>query len=189
MAINHTVAIAMEKWIKTKLEQKKFRETTGRELINDYVDYGNCFVTVDYVIELDNQNKIRYKGPVWQRVSPMNVVFNPRESFKKSIKIEKRLFHVSDIKEFPINYPKAGFKQSVIDKAISTRHPEGIDDWVDVIKNRGINMDGYGGFDQYFKQDMAEVLIYRGDVFNPATTKTQRNRVVYVMDKVHVITF
>ena len=185
--INPTVATSMEKWIRVKLEQRKFRETTGRELINDFVDYGNCFVSVDYEIERDNQGRIKYKGPTWKRVSPLNIVFNPREKFNKGMKIEKAVFHVSDIKEFPKSYPNAGFKQNVIDKAISTRHPEGIDDWVEVIKNRGINMDGYGGFDQYFKQDMAEVLIYRGDVFNPTSGKTQRNRVVYVMDKVHVI--
>jgi len=48
-------------------------------------------------------------------------------------------------------------------------------------------MDGYGGMDSYFQQDLAEVIIYRGDVFDPTSGKTQRNRVVYVMDKVHVI--
>lgn len=187
LAVNSAVATSMEKWIRVKLEQKKFRETTGRQLINDYVDYGNCFVTVDYIVERDNQGRIKYAGPSWNRVSPMNIVFNPREDFKKSIKIEKKLFHISDIKEFPFTYPNSGFKESIINKAIDSRHPEGIDDWVEVVKNRGINMDGYGGFDQYFKQDMAEVLIYRGDVFNPTTGETQRNRVVYVMDKAHVI--
>ena len=186
-SVNNAVSVAMEKWIRVKLEQRKFRETTGRQLINDYVDYGNCFVTVDYIIERDNQGRVRYKGPAWNRVSPMNMVFNPRAEFKKSLKIEKKLFNVSDIKEFPLTYPDSGFKQDTIDKAISTRHPEGLDDWVEVVKNRGINMDGYGGFDQYFKQDMAEILIYRGDVFNPTTGETQRNRVVYVMDKAHVI--
>lgn len=187
LAVNSVVATSMEKWIRVKLEQKKFRETTGRQLINDYVDYGNCFVTVDYIVERDNQGRIKYAGPSWNRVSPMNIVFNPREDFTKSIKIEKKLFHISDIKEFPLTYPNSGFKEAVINKAIESRHPEGLDDWVEVVKNRGINMDGYGGFDQYFKQDMAEVLIYRGDVFNPTTGETQRNRVVYIMDKAHVI--
>ena len=186
-SVNSAVATAMEKWVRVKLEQRKFRETTGRQLINDYVDYGNCFVTVDYVIERDNQGRVRYKGPSWNRVSPMNIVFNPREDFKKSIKIEKKLFHISDIKDFPNTFPNSGFRESVISKAIDSRHPEGIDDWVEVVKNRGINMDGYGGFAQYFKQDMAEILIYRGDIFNPSTGETQRNRVVYVMDKAHVI--
>ena len=97
------------------------------------------------------------------------------------------MFHVADIKDFPDTFPNSGFKKGIIAKAISTRHPEGIADWVEVVKNRGINMDGYGGFDQYFKQDLAEILIYRGDVFHPESGKTERNRVVYIMDKVHVI--
>ena len=181
------VANAMEKWLRVKLEQRKFRETTGRELVNDFVDYGNPFVSVDYVIERDNQGNIKYKGPSWTRISPMDIVINPKATFKKSPKIQRCMIHVADIKEFPDTYPKAGFIKSIIDKAIDTRHPEGIEDWVEVIKNRGINMDGYGGMDSYFQQDLAEVIIYRGDVFDPTSGKTQRNRVVYVMDKVHVI--
>ena len=185
--ITAPVALAMEKWIGVKLDQRKFRETTGRELVSDYVDYGNCFVGVDYVIERDNNDRIKYKGPAWKRISPLDIVFNPRTSFIKSPKVEKMLVHVADISEFPDRFPNSGFKKGIIQKAINTRHPDGIDDWVEVIKNRGLNMDGYGGFDQYFKNDIAEILIYRGDVFNPKTGKSQRNRVVYVMDKVHVI--
>ena len=185
--ITNAVALAMEKWVRVKLNQRKFRETVGRELVNDYVDYGNCFVSVDYVIERDNQGRVKYKGPAWKRISPLDLCFNPREKFQKSPKIEKAMFHVADIKDFPGTFPNSGFKRGVIDKAISTRHPEGIDDWVEVVKNRGINMDGYGGFDQYFKQDLAEILIYRGDVFHPDSGKTERNRVVYIMDKVHII--
>lgn len=184
---SQAVATAMEKWMRVKMDQKKFRETVGRELISNFVDYGNCFVTVDYVIERDNQGRIKYKGPIWKSISPKDIVFNPRMSFTKSPKVQKASFHVADIADFPDLHPDAGFNKRTIAKAIDSRHPEGIEDWIDVIKNRGINMDGYGGFDQYFKQDMAEILIYRGDVFNPSTGKTQRNRVVYVMDKVHVI--
>lgn len=185
--IKASVSRAMEKWIRVKAEERKFRETVGRELINDFVDYGNCFVSVDYIIERNNKGEIKYTGPCWKRVSPMDIVFNPRVPFAKSAKLEKMVEHVADIKEWPIMFPKSGFKKGAIDKAISTRSPEGIDDWVEVLKNRGINMDGYGGYDNYFKQDMAEIIVYRGDVFDPDTGNTQRNRVVYVMDKVHVI--
>ena len=185
--IKASISRSMEKWIRVKLEERKFRETVGRELINDFVDYGNCFVSVDYVIERNSKGEIKYTGPCWKRVSPMDMVFNPRVPFSKSAKLEKMSVHVADIKEWPKMFPKSGFKEGTIDKAISTRHPEGIDDWVEVLKNRGINMDGYGGYDNYFKQDMAEIIVYRGDVFDPDSNTTQRNRVVYIMDKVHVI--
>lgn len=39
----------VEAWVRTKLEQKKFRKTVGRELLVDYVIYGNCFAEIDYV--------------------------------------------------------------------------------------------------------------------------------------------
>lgn len=185
--VTASMAKAMEKWIRVKAEQRKFRENTGRQLANDFVDYGNCFVTVDYIIERDNNGNVRYKGPDWKRISPLDIVFNPRVDFNKSPKIQRCHMHIADIKDFPKTFPNAGFKESVIAKAISSRHPEGVTDWIEVIRERGINMDGYGGFDAYFKQDVAEVLIYRGDVFNPNTGETQRNRVVYIMDRVHVI--
>ena len=185
--ISPSVALAMEKWLTVKFEQRKFRETVGRELVSDFVDYGNCFCTVDYVIERDHKGNVRYKGPDWKRVSPMDIVFNPREKFHKSIKIESCQIHIADIAEFPKKYPNAGFNKSKIQEAVGTRNPEGLDDWIEVIKNRGINMDGYGGYDSYFKQDLAEILIYRGDIFDPKTGGIQRNRVVYIMDRAHVI--
>ena len=60
-----SVATAMEKWLMVKFEQRKFREAIGRELANDFVDYGNCFVSVDYVLERGQDNNIIYKGPDW----------------------------------------------------------------------------------------------------------------------------
>ena len=48
--ITYAVALAMEKWVRVKLNQRKFRETVGRELVSDFVDYGNCFVSVDTLL-------------------------------------------------------------------------------------------------------------------------------------------
>lgn len=175
------------KWVRTKLEQKKFRETVGRQLINDFVVYGNCFCQVDYVIEKDGPNTI-YKGPVVKRVSPLDIVFNPRvQSFFEAPKLQRVLLHISDLSDLPNQYPTGGFRKGVIDKAIAARSQSFVDDWIDMIKERGINMDGFGSWADYFKQDMVEVLIYRGSVFNPDTGETQRNRVVYVVDRMFVI--
>ena len=180
-------AASIEAWIRVKLEQRKFRETTGRELLADYVNYGNCFVTVDYVIERNDVGEVVYKGPSWERVSPLDIVFNSRTKFHKSPKLQRELVHVAEVAEYPDRYPGSNFDQRAINKAIETRHPEANEDWIQVIKNRGINMDGFGGYDSYFKQDQAEIIVYRGDVFNPDTGEVQRNRVVYIMDRAHVI--
>ncbi len=185
---DHFLASTIEKWIRTKLEQKKFRETVGRQLIADYVNYGNCIPEVDYVIERGSAGEVIYKGPVVRRVSPLDIVFNPRAvSFRESPKLQRTLVHIADLNTLIDTFPDAGFKPDVIAKAIASRSDSFIDDWVEVIKERGIEMDGFGSFSEYFKQDMVEVLIYRGNVFNPSTNEAQKNRVVYVVDKVHVI--
>lgn len=178
----------VEAWVRTKLEQKKFRETVGRQLIADYTLYGNCFAMVDYVVEKDSAGEVTYKGPLISRVSPLDIVFNPKaESFSRSPKIQRRVMHIAEIAEFPERYPFAGFAIDKINKALLARNGELVDDWIEVIKDRGVDMDGYGGYDQYFKQDMAEILIYRGDIFDPVTGRAQRNRVVYILDRLHVI--
>lgn len=178
----------MQGWVRTKLEMRKFRQTVGRDLIADFVIFGNCFPQVDYIVERDNDGKVIYKGPDITRVSPMDMVFNPRAaSFKKSPKISRSFVHVSEISEYPSKYLGAGFEESVINKAIASRTHSYVDDWVETIKDRGVTFDGYGSLHDYFSQDLAEILIYRGNVFNPATGETQVNRVVYIMDKVWII--
>lgn len=178
----------VEAWVRTKLETKKFRETVGRALLMDYAIYGNCFADVDYVRETDSNGNITYVGIVVRRISPLDIVFNNRaKDFSSSVKIERALMHISDIAELPEKFPESEFNETAIQKAIKTRHPDYAGDWIEVIKERGINMDGYGSWDEYFKQDMAELLIYRGSVFDPITGETKTNRVVFVMDRIHVI--
>ena len=181
-------AIRVEAWVRTKLEQKKFRETIGRQLLADYTNYGNCFAEVNYIIEVDDQGRTLYKGPDITRVAPIDIVFNNRAAnFSTAPKITRHLMHIAKLKELPSKFPNSGFRGSTIDKAIDSRLDNFLDDWVQILKDRGLNFDGYGGYDAYFKTGLAEVLVYRGDVFNPSTGESNINRVVYVVDRVHVI--
>src|SRR5690606_3851777 len=83
--------------------------------------------------------------------------------------------------------PYGNFNESAIKKALEARHSDVVSDWAELIKERGITMDGFGSWDEYFKQDMVELLIYYGDIFNTDTIETQENRIVYVVDKCFVI--
>lgn len=181
-------ASKIEAWVRTKLEQKKFRETVGRQLAADYVYYGNTIPEVDYVIEKDDKGKIAYRGPLAKRVSPLDIVFNPRaESFTKSPKIQRKLIHIAELVELPSKLPNAGFKIDALNKILATRSHDKVNDWVELIKERGIQFDGFGNLDDYYKQDMVELLIYRGDMFNPETNTATRRRVIYVADRMFVI--
>ena len=178
----------IEAWIRTKLEQKKFRETVGRQLINDYVTYGNVIPSVDYVIEHDDEGKLSYRGPLVKRISPLDIVFNPRaESFQKTPKIQRTLIHIAELADLPKKFPNAGFIMGAINNIESTRQQGVVNDWVELIKERAIQIDGFGSMDDYYKQDLVEILIYRGDVYNPETGKSQRRRIVYVADRMFIL--
>lgn len=181
-------AFKIEAWVRHKLEQKKFRQTIGRQLIADYVNYGNCFATVDFVREEDQNGNLKYQGPVISRVSPLDVSFNARaKTFMDSPKIERTLIHVADLMELAAKFPTAGFDEEVINTAVEMRSTMAVNDWVDAIKDRGLVVDGFSSNDAYFKQDMVELLVYRGDMFDPDTSTAQKNRVIYVIDRMFVI--
>lgn len=178
----------IESWVRQKLEQRKFREGVGRQLIADFVIYGNAFASVDYVHEKDDNGTTTYVGPDIKRISPVDFVFNHRaETFQKAAKLERKLIHVAELSELVDAYPNSGFDEAEIKKAIEFRQASYVDDWVQVIKERGLQIDGFANFATYFKQDMVEVLIYRGDIFDPDTGEADRHRVVYVVDRTFVI--
>ncbi len=181
-------SMLIEAWIRSKLEAKKFRQTIGRQLLADYVFYGNAFAHVDYGIEVDDRGQLIYRGPIITRISPMDIVFNPQAvSFLKSPKITRQFIHVAVLASWPEMFPTSNFNKTLIDKAIVTRGGDTLNDWVEVIKERGITFDGFNTYDEYFKSDYVEVLIYRGDTYNPETGESKLNRVVYVIDRTLVI--
>jgi hypothetical protein len=181
-------APTIEAVLQTKLEQKKFRETVGRALLADFTNYGNAFAVVDYVHEKDATGRTIYKGPCAYRVSPLDIVFNPRAvSFYKSPKIVRHLIHIAEIAELAETYPNGEFDKACIEKCLMARTDSVVNDWVEVLKEKGLKIDGFASYNEYFKQDMVEVLVYRGDIFNPETGKSQRNRIIYVVDRTFVI--
>ncbi len=178
----------IEVWVRSKLEAKKFRQTIGRQLLADFVFYGNAFAHVDYGIEVNDVGDLVYKGPIISRISPMDIVFNPQAvSFNASPKITRQFIHVGVLKSWPQMFPASNFREQVINKAIENRSGDSLNDWIEVIKERGITFDGFNTYDEYFKSDYVEVLIYRGDTYNPETGESATNRVVYVIDRTLVI--
>lgn len=178
----------VEAWVRTKLEQRKFRETTGRALIADYVNYGNCFARVDFVVEKDDNGEVIYKGPDILRVSPMDMVFNNQSvSFQKAAKVQRTYIHISDVAELTEKHPDAGFDEAAIKDAMSSRSIEYVEDWVETIKQQGIAVDGFTDYNEYLRSGMVELLIYRGDHYNPVTNEHKKNRIIYVIDRAHII--
>lgn len=178
----------IEDWIRSKLEAIRFRDTTGRTLISDFTNYGNVFSSVDYIRDLDDFGEIIYQGPCVTRHSALDTVMNPQAtSFRSSPKIIRFLIHAAEVANWPEKYTTFDWDVEIMNKAIEVRKGDTLNDWVQVLKEHGLLMDGFSTFDEYFKQDLVEVLVYRGDMYNPETEELQRNRLIYVIDRAHTI--
>jgi hypothetical protein len=85
---------AIEAYLKTKLKESDFQATISK-LVYDYIDYGNVFAGVDYVVEkhidsITKEEVSTFKGPKLFRISPFDIVFNPTAvSFKESPKFTR----------------------------------------------------------------------------------------------------
>lgn len=178
----------IEAWLQTKFEMKKFRQIEGRKLIDDYVIYGNAFFEVDYIVERNSFKEETFKGVVIRRISPLDICFDvTASSFKKSPKIVRMRVHISDLEELPTKFPSAGFDIKAIKKLVKSRQVGHKDDWIDTLTENNLAMDGFANLSEYFNQDFVEILIFRGDIYNPKKGESERHRIIWVADRVHII--
>ena len=171
-------------WIRSKLEAKKFRQIEGRKLVADYVIYGNAFIGVDYIKELDKYNVETFKGATMKRISPLDIVFDAQaETFDKSPKIQRLMLHISTLAELIRKYPSANFNKGALDKILKSRQTGVSESWAERLHKENFNMDGFASWEDYFKQDYVEILIYRGDIYNNKTGEAQKRRIIWVADR------
>ncbi len=84
------------------IDQPSFKHEIDK-IILDYIDFGNCFATVEWVdqraIQKD-QTQSGYVGPAIRRISPLDIVMNPTaENFIESPKFIRSLVSMGELKE------------------------------------------------------------------------------------------
>src|SRR5678809_1086752 len=71
---------AITNYMSWVISQPSFKHEMDK-IILDYIDFGNCFSTVDWLDERvqreDGSVQSGYIGPVVRRISPLDIVFNP----------------------------------------------------------------------------------------------------------------
>lgn len=171
------------------------------ELILDYIDYGNCFATVewvDYRQELDDRTQVGYVGPAPRRISPLDIVFNPiSSSFYKSPKIVRSLMTLGDVKEMLERMSSDTDKetyQALYDYLKNIRvnirsESRGVISATgdDRIKDSFYQVDGFTSFQSYLESDFVEILTFYGDIFDYDKMEFLRNQVIVVADRHKVI--
>lgn len=181
----------IQAYMENKVQQSDF-EIVMSKLVLDYIDYGNCFATVDWeanYTELENKEIIPgYIGPRVVRISPYDIVFNPvAADFKATPKIIRSLVSMGEARKMIDENPNKDFMKKVFDRMIGVRNAiQGYSD-SDLHKNDGFVVDGFGSIREYYNSDYVEILTFYGDIYDKLTDTLMKNRIIKVVDRSYVL--
>lgn len=184
--------LMIEQYMQNKMRQSKFR-TTVSDLLFDWIDYGNVFAMPSFVAKYKKdpqtgENFPIYIGPQLNRISPLDLVFDPTaigfENAPKIIRTVKNIGSLmSEIQEHPeLSYLEEGVKQMKEARVKVANYAEG-----DFSKNDAFAVDGFTGWYQYFSSSYVEILDYYGDMYDPKEDKFYKDHVITIVDRRFVI--
>lgn len=158
------------------------------QLLYDYIDYGNCFATVDfesqYRTDALGKRIPGYIGPVVRRISPYDIVFNPiSDSFKNSFKIVRTVKTTGELAIMAEEQPDNQWLQEALkqrDKLNGHMNAYGLDDFH---KQEGILIDGFGNMQEYLQSGYVELLTFYGDIYDPESLELKKGREIVIVDR------
>jgi len=180
----------IQAYMENKIRQSDFENTVSK-LINDYIQYGNCFATVDFTRDYteyeDGERAVNYVGPKLVRISPFDICFNPlATSFIDSPKIVRTLLTKGEVKRKIDETVDNAYMNDIFEKMMHNRsYATGND--VDVHKSEGLLADGFSDIKQYFESDYIEILTFYGDMYDADTNQFMKNRVITIVDRSYVL--
>ncbi len=171
------------------IEQPTFKSEMEK-IIQDYIDFGNCFATVEWVdqrVEQIDKTQAGYVGPAVRRISPLDIVFNPTaENFIQSPKMIRSLISMGELKDLMERLSNDENQEDyeklfIYLKEIRFHARQFQGDWIQ--KDRLYAMDGFTNFRAYLLSDFVEVLTFYGDWYDPYTDTFEKNRVITIVDR------
>lgn len=181
---------AIQAYMLNKVRQSDF-ENTASKLINDYIQYGNCFATVEFVKDYsefeDGERIVNYVGPRVVRLSPYDVCFNPlAPSFAESPKIVRSVLSLGEIARKIESSSDNAYMTDVMEKMVNNRAAMGGAD-IDESKTQGFIADGFTSVKEYYESNYVELLTFYGDIYDKDTGSFLKNRVITVVDRAYVL--
>ena len=182
--------IVIQGYLDNKLRQSDFVNTAS-DLLYDYIQYGNCFSTVEweenYTVKEEGDTTVNYIGPKAVRISPYDIVFNPAASeFKNTPKIIKSIKTLGEIKAMIEKDPSKKYMDGVFSKMLEARSAvRGSDSTYQ--KADGFIADGFSSIQQYYESNYVEILTFYGDYYDTETGKLSTDRIITVVDRAYVL--
>lgn len=171
-----------------------FKDTIAK-LVLDYIDHGNCFVTVDWLDErIEQESSITpgYVGPVARRISPFDLVMNPTATdFVRTPKIVRSLVSLGELKDY--------LQRISLDDGERERN-ETLFQYLNEIRQRAstfegdisskdefYSVDGFTSFRDYLTSGYAEILSFYGDLYDVESGTFLKNHIIEVVDRHKII--
>jgi hypothetical protein len=181
----------IEAYVSNKVRLSEFVTKMSR-LVLDYIDYGNAFAQVDFVrktiTDTGGEEREVYVGPVLNRISPYDIVFNPlAPDFINSPKMIRNIVSLGEIKKIIEEQPERGYLADVFTKIVELRRTlqsEGSDDFE---KNEALQIDGFSNFHEYLSSGMVELIQVYGDIYDVETGEYKKNRIITIADRSYVL--
>jgi len=180
----------IQAYMENKIRQSDFVNTTSK-LINDYIQYGNCFATVeferDYTEYEDGERAVNYVGPKLVRISPFDICFNPlAASFGESPKIVRSMMSMGELARKIEETVENDYLNKIFEKMVGNRAAVSGND-VDIDKSHAFIADGFTNLNEYYESNYVELMTFYGDIYDADTKVFHKNRVITIVDRAYVI--
>lgn len=180
---------AIVNYMSWAIEQPSFKQEIDK-IIMDYIDFGNCFATVEWTderVKLPGKIQSGYVGPSIRRITPLDIVMNPTaENFISSPKIVRSIISLGELRELLQRMSTDENRQEYEElydylKKIRFHARTFQGDWMQ--RDHLYAMDGFTSFRAYLLQDYVEVLTFYGDWYDDQNDTFEKNRVITVVDR------
>lgn len=178
----------IQSYIDNKIRQSDFINTAS-DLLYDWIQYGNCFATVEWEDNYENKEGgefvPQYTGPRLVRISPYDITFNPvSPSFTQTPKIIKSVLTLGEIAKLSVKEAKY---KAVLDKVFRAREAVKNASGSRFEKAEGFIADGFSDIKLYYESNYVEVLTFYGDIYDTGSGVFYSNRIVTVVDRAYVL--
>ena len=192
-------ASSIEQYIGWCIDRNEFYDEAAK-LVLDYIDYGNCFGTVEW-IDLRQaapgpadspKAKVGYVGPIIRRISPLDIVFNPAaESFSRSPKIVKSLISFGELKEMLEREAMDEHEKedAQILYTYLKDYRQHVSDYAGDVASKDAlyQIAGFDSFQAYLESNYCEILTFYGDIYDHEKDEFLRNQVIKIVDRHKII--
>ncbi len=179
---------AIVNYLATKHDYNGFRATM-EECLNDWIQTGNCFARVEYVVvrEMDSRTKVEYivyQGPKPIRISPYDMTFNHvAATFADTPKIFRESITMGELARRLEGPEAADYDVPEVERLMKFRNTvAGMKD-AEINKSIQLTMDGFTNPAQYFRSGMVELLHFVGDIWDSVANKLEKSKVITVVDR------